>query len=155
MEINEQIRLRFIGVDFPSVHLNSTKLHTDIEEFPILVNIEPKVFLPKDSQNTFNIIMNVDISAEDHFTLNVVAVGHFELTQEEVSEEIRKTFINANSTAIMFPYVRAFISTITANLGDVMNRVILPTRFFKGELEEVAQLDELPDSENYTELPMK
>jgi len=137
MEIAEQIKLRFTGVDFPLVQLNSIKLYkeTDIESNPTNVSIDPKVFLPNDSKSSFRIIMFVDIAAEGFFTLSVTAVGHFELTKDDVTDEVRKSFINANSTAIMFPYVRAFISTLTGNLGGVMNRILLPTRFFKGDLE--------------------
>jgi preprotein translocase subunit SecB len=42
----------------------------------------------------------------------------------------------------MFPYVRAFITTLTTNLGNVTNPLIIPTQFFKGELEEVQHLIE-------------
>lgn len=144
MEINEQIKLRFTGVDFPSISLNSMKSHFDSETYPIKVSIDPKVFLPKDKKNYFDILMSVDISAKDHFELNVVAIGHFQLSKEDVSDEERKTFVNANSPAIMFPYVRAFISTLTGNLGDVMNCILLPTRFFKGNLEELEGLEDSP-----------
>lgn len=138
MEIEEQIRLRFTGVDFPSVILNSIKPSTEIDTQNIKINIQPKVFIPSDSPNTFKIIMKVELEATDYFTLNVTGVGTFELSKEDVSDEVRRTFINANSTAIMFPYVRAFISTLTSNLGGVMSPILLPTRFFKGDyLEEV------------------
>jgi hypothetical protein len=48
----------------------------------------------------------------------------------------------------MFPYVRSFISTFTGNLGAVMNRILLPTRFFKGDLEII-------QDEIITTLPLK
>jgi preprotein translocase subunit SecB len=139
MEINEQIKLRFKGVDFPTIHLNSVKPFKESEEQKVKVDIRPKVFIPEGSQNLFKIIMEVECSAEGYFTLMVTGVGSFELSQEEVSEEIRKSFINANSTAIVFPYIRAFISNITSNLGAVITPILIPTRFFKGELEQVAQ----------------
>lgn len=144
MEIKEQIKLKFKGVDFPLVNFKSMKSATDLGDNEIKVKIAPKVFIPKDSAHTFNIIMNVDLVGENHFTLNVIGIGFFELSETDVDEETRKSFINANSTAIMFPYVRAFISTITGNLGNVMNRILLPVRFFKGDLKEME--DEEPEA---------
>ncbi|HLA57127.1 MAG TPA: protein-export chaperone SecB [Puia sp.] len=139
MEITEQIKLRFKGVDFPSVQIKSFKAYQESEDHKMQVNIQPKVFIPKESQNTFNIIMQIDLVVQDFFILNITAIGLFELSQETVTDEVRKSFINENSPAIMFPYVRSFISTLTSNLGKVTTPIILPTRFFKGELEESVQ----------------
>jgi preprotein translocase subunit SecB len=142
MEIKEQISLRFKGVDFPSIQLNSLRPFQESDENNISIDIQPKAFIPSDSPNTFKIIMNVEISAEDFFTLKITAVGSFELSHEDVTPEIRKTFINANSTAIMFPYVRAFVSTLTANIGNVTTPILLPTRFFKGDYIEEANSEQ-------------
>ena len=46
-----------------------------------------------------------------------------------------KPFIDINAPAIMFPYVRAFLSTLTANLGAGFPPIILPPQIFQGELE--------------------
>lgn len=137
MEITEQIRLRFKGVDFPHVSLDSESRYQPSDDSEVDICVEPKVFIPSDKSHTFNIVMNVKVSVEGFFTIDVVAVGYFELSIEAVTEKVRKSFINANSTAIMFPYVRAFISTLTSNVGKVITPIVLPTRFFKGELEEM------------------
>ena len=142
MEIKEQIKLRFTGVDFPSVTVHSIQSYKESDEVKLKVNIKPKVFIPKDYTNKFNIIMNVEIAAEGFFNLLVVAVGYFELSKEDISEEVRNSFINENSPAIVFPYVRSFISTLTSNLGNVTTPIILPTRFFKGELEHIVVPEE-------------
>jgi preprotein translocase subunit SecB len=55
---------------------------------------------------------------------------------------LKKVFVDINAPAIMFPYVRAFITTLTTNLGNVTSPLIIPTQFFKGELEEVQHLME-------------
>lgn len=139
MEINEQIKLRFKGVDFPSIHLTSMRPFKESEEQKVKVDIKPKAFIPQGSKNLFKIIIEVNCSAEGYFTLAVTGVGSFELSDKEVSEDVRKSFINANSTAIVFPYIRAFISNITSNLGAVTTPILIPTRFFKGDLEEIQQ----------------
>lgn len=142
MEIKEQISLRFKGVDFPSIELNSLKPFKESEQDGIIVDIQPRAFIPSDSANKFKIIMNLEISAEDFFKLKITAVGSFELSSEDVLPEIRKTFINANSTAIMFPYIRSFVSTLTSNIGNVTTPILLPTRFFKGDYIEEANSEE-------------
>lgn len=139
MEINEQISLLFRGVDFPSINLSSFKPFAESDDNKVVIKIDPRAFIPSESSNTFKIVMEIHLSSEEHFTLSITAVGTFELKKEEssVSKEIteaeRKTLINANSTAIMFPYVRSFIATLTSNLGKVTTPIILPVRFFKGD----------------------
>lgn len=147
MEIKEQIRLRFVGVDFPSVQFSSEQSYIEGNIEDLVVKIEPKAFLPQDISNEFQIIMQVEISVKDYFSLKIIAVGVFRFSsEEEVPSEIRKSFINANSTAIMFPYVRSFVSTFTANLGGVMNPIVLPTRFFKGDMEEITPVQTVIDT---------
>lgn len=151
MEIQEQIKLRFSGVDFQSVQFASTKQYNNEEDkdlSPIKIEISPTAFIPKGISNMFSIIMYVDIEAQGYFNLTISAIGNFELDKEDISDDVRKSFINANSTAIMFPYVRAFISMFTSNLGGVMNRILLPTRFFKGDLEVIYEPDDIESMES-------
>lgn len=146
METKEQPKLRFKGVDFPNINLKSLKPYNkETSDVNIKIDITPRVFIPANSNNRFKIVMTVDLSAEDYFNLSVIGVGSFEITDPEIDAKTRKSFINANSTAIMFPYVRSFISTLTSNIGTVLSPIILPTRFFKGDIEEL--VDESNPSE--------
>lgn len=137
MEIKEQTRLRFIGMDFPSIELKSKKPFVETEDNKVDVEITPMFFTPKTPKNQFKIIMQAELSVEHHFELKIVGIGTFELSKEDVSEEERKVFVNANATAIVFPYMRAIIATLTSNVGKVITPILLPPRFFKGELEQV------------------
>jgi preprotein translocase subunit SecB len=141
MESKEQVKLKFKGVDFPFVKVKSKSIYNDSDEMDIDVNIHPQYFLPKGSLNKFHIVMNVTINVADCLDIEISAIGTFILSGVEGDEDIRKQFINANAPAIMFPYVRAFVSTLTSNLGKITSSITLPTRFFKGELEEM-QTDE-------------
>ena len=136
------VKEEFLSKLRPSVQLNSLKAYKEDADNPISVDIKPKAFIPSDSPNTFKIIMDVEIKADDFFHLKVTGVGSFELSKEDVTADTRKTFINANSTAIMFPYMRAFIATLTANIGNVTTPILLPTRFFKGDYIEEANTEE-------------
>jgi preprotein translocase subunit SecB len=80
--------------------------------------------------------MDIKIVDARYFELSLRAVGKFEVS-EELTEELKKTFINSNSPAIMFPYVRAFVTTLTSNLGKTIGTLWLPTQFFTGNLEEI------------------
>ena len=146
MEIKEQISLLFRGVDFPSINLSSLKPFTESDDNKVEIKIDPRAFIPADNPNIFKIVMEILLSSDEHFSLAITAVGTFELKKgedsvnKEITEDERKTLINANSTAIMFPYVRAFISTLTSNIGKVITPIILPVRFFKGDyLDETSK----------------
>lgn len=144
MEIKEQIKLRLKGVDFPGVHIKSLRSFKETEETPLKFNIKPQAFIPDDAPHTFKIIMNVDITAGDYFNLSLVGIGAFELSKEDVTEEERNSFINANAIAIVFPYVRAFIATLTSTLGaNVTAPIQLPVQFFKGNIETIKSPDEI------------
>jgi len=135
MEVKEQIKLNFHGVDFYSVQFASVKpldKNKNIE-----LSIVPKVFYPIDSRLDFKIIFEIILKADDCFNLSIEAIGHFSI-DKDVEESVKKSFVNANAPAIMFPYIRAFITTFTSNLGSVTGPILLPPQFFIGQLDEVA-----------------
>jgi preprotein translocase subunit SecB len=136
MEISEQRKLMFQGVEIPSVNFES-KSRAVKSEYSVNVKIEPKIFFPKDDTNSFFIFMLVFVSTENLFDLSLQAIGRFKFDGEPLESEERKKLINANSTAIMFPYVRSFITTFTANLGIFQHPIILPAQFFSGNMEEI------------------
>ncbi len=128
----KQNHLRFDGVKFYSVHfdiLGRPKENTDIN-----LDINPKISYQ--SSTKFDIIFDVDLTIPEVFKLNLRAVGYFELNQEILNNpNIKELLVNTNAPAIVFPYIRSFISMFTANLGTIPSLTI-PTHFFKGKLEE-------------------
>ncbi len=82
--------------------------------------------------------MDLELNVEKYFSLTLVAVGTFEL-DSELDDVLRKGFVNSNAPAIMFPYVRSFISTLTANMGNSVGTIVIPTQLFTRELEESVQ----------------
>lgn len=138
MEVKEQIKLTFHGVDIFSVQFaseNPLDRNKNID-----LNIVPKVFYPSDSTLEFKIIFETIVKADGFFNLSLQAVGHFSL-EKDVDEKVKKSFVNANAPAIMFPYVRSFITTFTSNLGSATGPIVLPPHFFTGQLEEVVTED--------------
>ena len=141
MEVADQIQLKFHGVDFPVINLKSENPFVQSPGNIINIEIKPKVFYPTEQPDYFKIIQEVTLSSSNFFELFIISVGTFEL-KANVDENLKKVFVNINAPAIMFPYVRAFITTLTTNLGNVTSPLIIPTQFFKGELEEVQHLME-------------
>lgn len=74
---------------------------------------------------------------KDFFDINITALGQFELSKDILEHHRKDMFVSINAPAIMFPYVRAFITTLTSNVGSVMGSVTLPPQVFSGGLEEV------------------
>lgn len=96
----------------------------DIKPYGVL-DIEEKQF-----QLTLSVTLT---DLEERIYIEVDMMGLF---QYEGDEEEIKPFIYMNASAILFPYVRAYITTLTANSG--LSTVILPTMnlsSLKDELE--------------------
>ncbi len=141
MEVSNQIQLKFHGVDFPVINLKSDEPFFQSEVNSVNIEITPKVFYPKEQPEYFKIIQEINLSSDKFFSLFLLAVGTFEL-KADIDEKIKKSFVNINAPAIMFPYIRAFISTLTSNIGNVTGPLTIPTQFFKGELEEISEIPE-------------
>lgn len=128
----KQENVRFDGVKFYSVHFDI--LGSPREDEDITLDITPKVIYNTDTQ--FNIVFDVKLFIENVFSLNLRAVGYFEISEELIeNENIKEQLIHTNAPAIVFPYIRSFIAMFTSNLGTIPN-LTLPTHFFKGKLEE-------------------
>jgi preprotein translocase subunit SecB len=134
MEVSNQPKLRFHGVDFVNIKFNTSQQYDG--ESGIDLNIEPKVFYPEDNNLAFKIFTEISISCNGFFDLKLVGIGNFEFDKDFEDNELKKIFINTNAPAIMFPYVRSFITTLSVNLGNVTGPLILPTQFFHGDLPE-------------------
>ena len=130
MENLEQIKLTFHGVDIISVELLTLKKYTKDDKLNLI--IEPSVLIKEELSKDFKIIFDVQVSCEECFSIKLLGIGNFEFNREASADE-KKIFINVNAAAIVFPYIRSFITTLTSNLGNFGSPLILPTRFFKGE----------------------
>ena len=138
MEIKQQTNLTFISADIINVTYTSHQPY--LPNAPVNLTITPKVFYPKDFPNDFSIVIELSINSPEYYDIHVTAIGRF-LIDTQLPDNLRKPFINSNGPAILFPYVRAFISTLTSNLGTSVNHVIIPPHFFIGDLEEIREED--------------
>lgn len=118
--------MQFVGFETKKIDYN---LSSVVEESDL--DFYRKIELNSD-ENKCNIIIGmnlVDSQRNDEKTLklNVEIIGYFQFENEEdfVEEKINNLMI-PNGTAILFPYLRTLISTVTSfdTLGE---GVIIPT----------------------------
>lgn len=77
------------------------------------------------NDNIFYLKLNVEIlNDEKDLEIKIEAVGKYEFEGYDESKEI-SNFFYINSSAILFPYIRAYISTLTNLSGN--RSVTLPT----------------------------
>lgn len=73
----------------------------------------------------FRLVLEVNIFDENKaININVITHGYFEFDRE-LSETEKGDFFNINAPAILFPYLRAYVNTLTALSG--IPSVTLPT----------------------------
>lgn len=135
MDSSIQANLSFLGTEVLNVNFVSVRAYKN--EVPIDFSINAKVFYPKEAKDQFKIIMEVGLKAEGFFELAVAAVGNFKLDRS-LTPELQNSFVNVNAPAIMFPYVRSFITTVSSNVGQNIVPIIIPSQFFSGELEVIS-----------------
>lgn len=134
IESKDEAKLKFYGVVFPTIYFRCDRTLTNDDN--ITVDLKPKVSYKNDDRNVFNIFQDITLKSGTIFELRLFSVGTFEL-QDVSDENVRSGYVNTNAPAVMFPYIRAFISTLTANVGNIMTTLTIPTKFFSGELEEI------------------
>lgn len=130
--MEEQKGLRYLGVDFYHVDFDAQFLDQEEKQRASLdLNIGGKIEFHKsegldEGQIPFSVLIETKVYAEDHLTLVVRARGKF-MIAGEFTDVQRNALIYQNAPAIMFPYVRAFISNFTNNCGDIIFPIQLPT----------------------------
>lgn len=100
-----------------------------------------------EEESTFIIQFNLSLINNDKdFSVNIIADGIFK-TNAKIDSEFKKSlYIRANAPAIVFPYLRTFVSTLILNAG--YHPVILPSYNFinmakQREKEEEEELERL------------
>ncbi|MFA9211070.1 MAG: hypothetical protein ACEQR5_04550 [Moraxellaceae bacterium] len=94
----------------------------------------------------FEILMRLHLKVENYFELTVKGMGLFTIAPAITGKDYTD-LVHGNATAIMFPYLRAFVSVLSANCGQMLPTLIVPPQFFQGKLKTIDRtnitLDEL------------
>jgi preprotein translocase subunit SecB len=132
MENTESPKLHFHGLSIVGVQF--LVFATSTQDVQVTLNVDAKLVPMEENSREFRILMDVEVTAPDQWQIKVSGFGDFEFRDD--LENSRK-FIDMNAPAIMFPYFRAFIATLTSNAGGSVPTITIPPRFFHGELEEL------------------
>lgn len=81
--------------------------------------------------NEFELFLSLILKDENSIiNIEIEAVGNFKLN-EQCSDETMKNFFYVNAPAILFPYIRAYIASLTT-LSGYLTPIILPTMNLSG-----------------------
>lgn len=131
---DNQPQVAFAGIRFENFQVQETHLVHNVEVLnaPSLnYNIQ---FVPSGrlsrAQGRFMLLLDVNItSTPESFIARLIVRGHFSFDPNQPSEQLDK-LLTLNSTALVFPYVRAYISSLTALSG--LPTIIVPTYNLSG-----------------------
>lgn len=110
-----------IGYNFPEVKLDMSSVADSNGKFNLSI-IPSGVF--DQTSKTFALNFKFSASVNSINCIDVTCVAGFSFKEVESLDEIPNYFY-ANSIAILFPYVRAFISTLTLQAN--YQPIVLPT----------------------------
>lgn len=100
----------------------------------LTVEIIPRAVL-NNLENTFVLEMNVSIVDDSgNIKIEIMLEGLFKIVERN---ENLNSFLFTNAPAIMFPYIRAYISSLTALSGATT--ITLPTLNLSGLKEKIAE----------------
>ena len=121
--------LKFVNFVVPKFLFEKTAIQKEDNIF----NIEPHAVIIR-SEKQIHINIDVEILDPDHnFNLKMLSIGVFEYNTEDEAKLLN--FISLNGPAIVFPYVRSFISSYTALSG--FDTITLPTLNLSGYIEKI------------------
>ena len=128
----EKSKFRFEGYKIIHSQLNLSDSLVSSEEYSIGIKAKGKI-----QGDRFYLTLDTTVSSKDeNISANVIMVGEF-VFNNEIAKEMLGVLFCINAPAIMFPYIRAYISTLTAL--SVIDTVIVPTLMMAPLKEEILQ----------------
>nr|WP_315425060.1 protein-export chaperone SecB [uncultured Pedobacter sp.] len=99
------------------------------------IDIIPKGILNRPKKN-FSLFLDVIVKDNSSFTININCVGVFRF-KSDISEQEMSNYFLVNAPAIIFPYVRSYISAMTALSGlKAINLPVMNLSSLKEELKK-------------------
>lgn len=129
----ETSTLRFINFVVPNFHFEKKNFN---EKDKTVLDLIPRAIISR-SLNQFHISMEIKIlDVESEFTLKMLGIGIFEYSNDN-DEKTLLNFMSINGPAIVFPYLRGFISNFTSLTG--FDTITLPTLNLSGYKNELLE----------------
>lgn len=98
------------------------KIEPNTKASSIDIKIEPKGIIDEEKK-IFEIQLDISLKSDDDLKVIVTILGTFEFKEVEIKDNLRNYFY-VNAPAIIFPYLRSYISALTALSG--CNTIIIP-----------------------------
>lgn len=118
---------------FSEVMMNLANIQPGSNKFNLSITPEG-VFSAKDSTFLLKFRFQAFLSEDERSCIDIVCVGTFRFT-DAVSLEDIPSYFYSNCIAILFPYVRAFVSTVTLQAN--YKPIVIPTMNLSGLSEEL------------------
>jgi len=100
----------------------------------------------KENSNSFHSYILVTAKGEEEagpINLEVHVVGKFTIIGDHITNKERESFIHISSPAILFPYVRAFISSVTIQM-NIEPIILPPVNFYAAAARQKEENRDLP-----------
>ncbi len=112
------------GFQFQGFIIKKTLIElTKVDNSSLSINFNPRGVYNK-KESSFDLLLGVMINNEDRsVNIEIDSIGHFLF--DGVDKENLDNFFLINAPAILFPYIRAYISSLTTLSG--INPIVLPT----------------------------
>lgn len=125
MKPTVQNKIRFLGYKVDKLLLDTTLLQKEGIDTNIDIDLGVKSAFSDEGNKSYLIKISLKLKSEDKSEfLECDIVGSFE-AEDEVDEEFKLShFVKVNSPAILFPYLRSYITTVTSNSG--ISPIIIP-----------------------------
>lgn len=75
--------------------------------------------------NSFLIVFELKLQADDEYTLSIRHLSHFEASMEIKEEDRQSPFFSINAPAIAYPFLRAYVANFLLSSG--FEAKLLPT----------------------------
>jgi preprotein translocase subunit SecB len=125
-------KFRFLGYKIIKSYLDFND--RDIQSDSINLNIKPTII--EQTEKLFRLNLDVTLGNDtSDFNVNISIIGTFEYESDD-KERLSK-FFSLNAPAIMFPYIRAYISTITTLSG--IPTMLIPTLNVSNLADEICK----------------
>ena len=121
-------KLHFMGYEVNTLQFKLNKDSKDVAEFQIAPSFSKEV--TDNGDETYDVRLTVAIETTKEkpmlFDLLVDITGHFALANDAGDEKFRNHLINQNTVAILFPFLRTIVAslTTTANVSALMLPII-------------------------------
>lgn len=130
-------RLHFAGYEVNNLQFKLNKEENREAEFKICPAFTKEIEDNGDGTYDVRLIVSIESTKEKPmlFDLVVDITGHFVLADDSGDEEFREQIINQNTVAILFPFLRTIVAslTTTANVSALMLPIINLSAAFDAE----------------------